>query len=256
MTARRARGRRRARPAAGARPRGRAARSALGLLALAAALAVPAAAQAYEGALEAGDDRLNSGEYLDAYPLEVRAGQTVHAVVTSRAFDTYVIVKSTAGDQAEDDDCTDGETTRSCTTFVAAEDGPVRVLVTSFAVGETGPYRLEVVLGDGARVEDGALEDGDATLGGGEFVDEFAAVGTGGPLVLDLEADAFGPYLVVLGPDGQATEADGDGGRSRLVVPTEDGAFYRVLVTSRAPGGAGPYRLRLTSDAASDLEGP
>ncbi len=132
----------------------------LTLAALVLLAAAGAAAQTYAGRLEAADDTLASGEYVDEYEVPVTDGQEVSAIVTSEAFDTYVILVAASGAQAEDDDCTDGETTRSCITLVADADGVVRVLVTSFAVGETGAYQLVVAV-DGVtlaeEVGDGAL---------------------------------------------------------------------------------------------------
>jgi hypothetical protein len=116
-----------------------------------------ASAQTYEGQLRPGDDTLTSGEFVDEYAVEAARGDTVRAVVTSDEFDTYVIVKSETGEQAEDDDCTEGETTRSCALFVADADGPVRVLVTSFQPGETGLYRVDITV---ARSAEAARGDG------------------------------------------------------------------------------------------------
>ena len=103
-----------------------------------------ASAQTFTGQLQPGDETLTSGEYADEYAVRVARGDTVRAVVTSAEFDTYVIVKSETGEQAEDDDCTEGETTRSCATFVSDVDGEVRVLVTSFQPGETGLYLVTI----------------------------------------------------------------------------------------------------------------
>ena len=126
----------------------------LTLAALSLLAAASASAQTYTGRLEAGDDTLASGEYVDEYEVVVSEGQEVSAVVTSDAFDTYVILVAASGAQAEDDDCTEGETTRSCVTLVADEAGVVRVLVTSFAVGETGDYKVAVTVDGVAVAED------------------------------------------------------------------------------------------------------
>lgn len=344
----------------------------LRFLSLAALLATAASAQTYTGALEPGDATLDSGEYLDEYAVTASPGQTVRAVVTSDAFDTYVIVKSSSGEQAEDDDCTDGETTRSCASFAVDREGRIRVLVTSFAVGETGPYRVEITVegeggardpseagrleegdatlesgefidtrtvrlaagewlavrltstdfdpyliarapdgsqeenddctdgdftqscltvvaseageweilvtsyqpgergayqlslgrGDrdtpGDRVETGELAAGDETLDSGEYRDLYTVTGTGGPLVVDLRSDAFDPYLIVEGPDGERYDNDDHEGaldRSLLVIETRDGEPYRVLVTSYAPGETGRYRLELRDQDAANADG-
>ena len=113
-------------------------------LLLAFSLPAGASAQTYTGQLEAGDSTLTTGEYRDEFTVPVQAGQEVSAVVTSADFDTYVILISGSGKQVEDDDCTDGETTRSCAALVADVDGKVRVLVTIYDVGETGEYELVI----------------------------------------------------------------------------------------------------------------
>lgn len=127
------------------------------LAALALVAAADAAAQTHTGSLRPGDETLNSGEYVDEYVVEARQGETVRAVLTSDEFDTYVILVSATGGQAEDDDCTEGETTRSCAEWTADADGSVRVLVTTFQPGETGQYRVEVSVGtdSGPAAQDG-----------------------------------------------------------------------------------------------------
>ena len=114
-----------------------------------AAFVATASAQTYTGRLAPGDETLGSGEYVDEYVVDASVGQTVRAVVTSDAFDPYVIVKSASGEQEDNDDCTEGDLTRSCAAFVADRDGLIRVLVTSFEPGETGDYRV-VITTEGA----------------------------------------------------------------------------------------------------------
>lgn len=127
----------------------------LAAVALVLSAAASASAQSYAGRLQPGDGTLASGEFADAFTVEVAEGDTVRAVVTSNEFDTYVIIKTETGAQAEDDDCTEGETTRSCAELVADVTGTVRVLVTSFQAGETGGYQVEVeTVAAGTQVPD------------------------------------------------------------------------------------------------------
>lgn len=118
-----------------------------------------ASAQTSFGLLSVGDSTLNSGEFMDEYTVEATVGDTVRAVVTSADFDTYVILVSPSDEQAENDDCTEGETTRSCAEWVADVDGPVRVLVTSFQPGEVGRYEVEVTVTGATNLSD--RRDGD-----------------------------------------------------------------------------------------------
>ncbi len=121
------------------------------LLLLAVLLATSAAsAQTRSGALAAGDGTLTTGEFTDEYPVSVRAGQTVSVTVTSAEFDTYVIVKDASGRQEENDDCSEGDTGRSCATFTADGAGTLNVIVTSYAPGETGRYQVEIDAGGGS----------------------------------------------------------------------------------------------------------
>ena len=94
------------------------------------------------GALQAGDDTLDSGEYVDRYTFQGRRGQRVSADLTSSAFDAYIMLTTPSGEQIENDDGTDGTNSRLETAL--SEDGEYTVAVTSFAPGETGSYRFSV----------------------------------------------------------------------------------------------------------------
>ena len=344
-------------------------------------LSASASAQTYTGRLSSGDETLSSGEYVDEYSVTARQGEVVTATVTSQSFDTYVIIKSASGEQEEDDDCTDGETTRSCAEMVADRTGRVRILVTSFQPGETGDYRVVIGVADGSgasprptesgaslgpgddtlqsgeyydevtirleagerrriemrsaafdpyliaqgpddareenddctqgdtelaclelagpgdwrilatsyqpgesgrytldvgaggsvgggdrggrddgnvRVESGRLETGDRTLQSGEFSDAYTVVGTGGPLVVDLQSSAFDPYLIVETPGGEQFDNDDYEGaldRSLLVVQTRPGEAYEVIVTSYTPGETGSYRLEMRDEDSATASG-
>lgn len=95
------------------------------------------------------------------------------------------------------------------------------------------------------RVETGALESGDDTLDGGEWVDVHDIEAEAGQkLELRLTSDDFDTYLVLLGPEDELIENDDDGlGGSSLRVQIVHPGVYRVLVTSYEPGEEGDYRL-------------
>ncbi|MDB5420463.1 MAG: peptidase caspase catalytic subunit p20, partial [Brevundimonas sp.] len=98
--------------------------------------------QTISGALQAGDDTLDSGEYLDSYTFRGQRGQRVAAELTSSAFDAYIMLTTPSGEQIEVDDGADGTDSRLETAL--SEDGEYTVTVTSFAPGETGSYRFSV----------------------------------------------------------------------------------------------------------------
>ncbi|MEM1117725.1 MAG: caspase family protein [Bacteroidota bacterium] len=219
------------------------------------------AADAEAGSLGPGDATLTSGEFFDRMPLRLGAGERIAIGLTSSDFDPYLILKSPDGTQEENDDC-DGDVTRSCLEAVASEAGEWEILVTSYRPGETGAYALAVDRGgaapSGSRVEAGALAPGDTPLTSGEFTDRYTVTGTGGPVVVDLTSTEFDPYLIVEAPGGEQFDNDDHEGsltRSLLVVDTEAGASYDVVVTSYAVGETGRYRLSIQADgggAASD----
>ncbi|MDI1328143.1 MAG: caspase family protein [Brevundimonas sp.] len=99
--------------------------------------------QAVSGSLDAGDDTLDSGEYVDHFRFTGQRGQRVAVELTSSAFDAYTILTTPSGDQQENDDARDGGHDSRLDT-VLAEDGEYEVMVTSYAPGETGSYRFSV----------------------------------------------------------------------------------------------------------------
>ena len=101
--------------------------------------------QAVAGALGAGDDTLDSGEYVDSYRFAGRRGQRVSVELTSSAFDAYTMLRTPSGEQFDNDDGEDGTDSRQ--QLVLPEDGEYEVLVTSYRPGETGSYRFTVESG-------------------------------------------------------------------------------------------------------------
>ncbi|MDH5492279.1 MAG: hypothetical protein OEY14_10030, partial [Myxococcales bacterium] len=66
--------------------------------------------QIHRGELAEGDATLRSGEWLDEYPFEWSAGETIHLEARSSAFDTYLIVHPPDGEQQDNDDGPGGGT--------------------------------------------------------------------------------------------------------------------------------------------------
>src|SRR5690606_9635885 len=149
---------------------------------------VPAAAQdgaepRFErGRLAAGDATLQSGEYVDEYRVEGRAGEPLVLDLRATGFDPYLILQHPDGEQVDNDDH-EGDLTRSLISTTLPATGTYRVLVTSYAAGETGTYDLTIRgggEGGGAfasaaerRTERGRLQAGDARLRSGEFYDAY-----------------------------------------------------------------------------------
>ena len=111
------------------------------------AFALPVAAQSYTGTLEAGDEQLISGEYVDWYTVEAQVGQAVVVEMTSTSeLDPYILLQGPAEQQAENDDAAPGDLVHSRVVHEVTQGGTFRVGATSFQPGETGTYSLEVYL--------------------------------------------------------------------------------------------------------------
>jgi hypothetical protein len=95
------------------------------------------------GRLEDGDQKLEGGEFQDAYVFDGIAGQTVRVELSSADFDTYLGLITPAEEPIENDDF-DGSTDRSVVELTLAESGRYRIVATSYAAAETGAYRLSL----------------------------------------------------------------------------------------------------------------
>lgn len=224
--------------------------------------------QAVRGALEADDERLETGEHTAVWTFTAAAGERYLATLESADFDSYLIVRG-AGVSLENDDS--GRANRdSLVDFIAPENGEVSITVTSYGAGETGDYRLRVrrIRDQGeprpqslrlGRSQTGALEAGGARRESGQYVAVHEFQGVSGEVVdIRLTSDDFDPYLEISGPDGFADANDDDPENdlnSRLVTALPADGTYRITVTSYAPGQIGRYQLTAArADAATAAE--
>ena len=242
------------------------------LFALLALLLTPeAVAQTFSGELTSDDETFAEGEFIDTYTVAARSGQTITARLASGAFDTYVIIRSPAGAQVDNDDCTDGDLDHSCATYHAEQDGSYEIWVTSYEVGETGPYRLDVSVEDadpargsaplpeGAVRFDGELASGDGQLPTEQFYDAYTLRARAGQQVtVTMTSEAFDTFLIVKTPDGEQRENDDAGGtsRSHVVLTARQTGIYEIIATSYPPGATGSYSIiARVSDGASGQTG-
>ncbi|HEX8385286.1 MAG TPA: hypothetical protein VF576_03825 [Rubricoccaceae bacterium] len=103
----------------------------------------------HSGALAAGDATLDSGEFADAYTIDVEAGQTILVdVMSTSELDPYIILRAPSGEQFENDDY-EGDRTRSRVEQAAGEAGAWRVIATSYEPGQEGSYDITIRTGAG-----------------------------------------------------------------------------------------------------------
>ena len=214
----------------------------------------------YTGRLQAGDTTLTSGEYVDYYTFEARAGQRIVVDLRSTDFDTWLIVKSPSGDQTENDDH-EGSVDRSHVELDAGESGTWNVLATSYEKGEIGSYEVVISVEDGGgggeiRRESGRLEKGDSQLESGEYYDSYTfQAEVGQKVVVDLRSGDFDTYLGVGSPSDDLNENDdweeGDITHSRVEVDITESGTWSVVATSYEGGETGSYELTISITGGS-----
>jgi hypothetical protein len=239
--------------------------------------------RAVDGALEAGDDTLATGERVDRYAFQGRPGQRVAVDMTSRAFDSYLQLIAPSGRLEENDDA--GQSTNDARLeSVLTESGTYAVLATSLSRGMAGAYRLGIASLDAARStvttnapsaapgasapvaapagatlalgtpQGGRLQAGDQALPSGEFVDRYAFEGRRGQVVtVDMTSTELDPYLMVVAPGGAQQENDDASTTDRnarvtWVLPAD--GRYTVMATTYRPGESGSYTVRFQTGAA------
>ena len=233
-----------------------------------------AVGQSINGALAAGDTRLQSGEFQDTYRLQGRRGQQYVIRLRATAFDPYLIVRGPNNlSQDNDDDESERGSRNSRVVVTMPADGELRITATSYQSGDSGAYTISVEgpggpnggantvasngdggIGNAAQnrgparpataitvgsVTNGALASGDSTLRSGEFYDSYTFQGRRGQAVdIRLSSTAFDPYVMIAGPNNfsQQNDDDAEGGQNNK--------NSRLLVTLPADG---QYRIQATS---------
>lgn len=133
------------------------------------------------GRLEAGDGRLEDGEYRDLYVFDGQAGQSIVVDMNSSAFDTYLGIITPSGEAIENDDY-EGSTTRSVVELTLRESGRYQVIATSYGAGQTGAYHVALRASDTPVV----ARDDTPTGSGGRVYGIFAGISDYGGRASDL----------------------------------------------------------------------
>jgi len=239
-------------------------------------LASPAAAQdpirpggEVQGRLQDGDAQLTSGEYVDVYVFEGRAGQQVTIQMSSSDVDSYVMIRGPSCFAEFNDDREEGDVDSQLTVRLPAT-GQYRIQATTFSPGESGRYSLSLVEGTGPQIaargggraetgtNAGQLSGTDDAISSGEYADSWSFTGTPGQTyVVRLNSAEFDPYLMVRG-DGVSEDNDDDqtgrGSRnSRIEFVMPDTGEVSIITTSYTTGETGAYTLVLESAGGSSV---
>jgi hypothetical protein len=102
----------------------------------------------------------------------------------------------------------------------------------------------------------GMLRDTDRTDASGRHIQTLSiSIYAGQDVDVGLQSLSFDPMLWVLGPDGTMVasndDAPGEGLNSRVRFRAMTAGYYRVVVTSYAPGATGAYHLDITRSAGA-----
>ena len=224
-----------------------------------------------QGDLSRGDDTLDSGEFIDIYELQGRAGDRLSVVMRSNDFDTYLMIRG-PGDFSHDNDDSGDDGTNSALDVRLPVNGTYRITATSYEPGESGRYSLDVNGGgagarpqstgggrgpqnagggrlEAGRTAAGALAQGDRRLDAGEYADDWELqVRRGETYTVSLDSSDFDSYLMVRGPGGLSEDNDDDpgqrGGRnSRVTFTAAADGVVNVSATSFGAGETGRYQL-------------
>ncbi|MFC5342483.1 pre-peptidase C-terminal domain-containing protein [Brevundimonas staleyi] len=224
-----------------------------------------------QGELSRGDDQLDSGEFIDVYEVQGRAGQSLSVTMRSDDFDTYLMIRG-PGDFSEDNDDGGDDGANSALDVRLPADGTYRITATSYEPGESGRYTLSLNGGSGmgqaigntmgggqgnaggsalqaGRSASGVLGPGDRRLDAGEFADDWELpVRRGETYTVSLDSGDFDAYLMVRGPGGLSEDNDDDpgqrGGRnSRVTFTAAADGMVDISATSFGANETGRYQI-------------
>lgn len=231
-------------------------------------------AQQLTGQLAQGDTQLNSGEFIDTYPLQGVAGQQVEISLSSTQFDTYVAISGPGGFQQYNDDDTERGVRDSRMNLTLPTTGEYTIHVTSYAAGETGDYALNIAPSATTTASDalaggnsqafaagqtmnGELAQSDQQLNSGEFIDSYNFQGNAGQrVVIDMRSSALDPYLILIAPSGAQEDNDDvtpSDHNARIETTLSETGNYRIGATSYQPGERGAYVVTLQQGAAPQV---
>lgn len=204
--------------------------------------------------------------FFDSFTLQGTRGQRLRIEMRSDSFDTFLAFgrgSQSSWVVSDTDDDGLGEGTHSRLLVTLPEDGEFVIRANSVGSGATGPYTLSVTeraqpappvaqpLPPGEEVA-ASLDDGDPETADGSLYDLYRYTGRAGErLTIRLGSDRFDTYLVFgrLGEGGfqeLASNDDAGGGTdSALEVTLPADGEYGIRAQALAPGGNGPYRLRV-----------
>ena len=228
------------------------------------------------GALSTSDPLSPEDNYLEAWELRGRAGQSATIDVIADAFDPRVYLFGPGfSDTQFADDGAGGCNARLTVTFL--ETGTFRVAVSSLSPRETGTYQIRVAARPGpaptygcgevnpealnalpiegreplsmGSMQSGRLDALSHTVQDGRPAQAWRLLGGAGQRVaIVMASEDFDTYLYLTGPglDDVLTDDDGAGNLdSKIEVTLPTSGPFTIVAAALSSGGSGPYTIRV-----------
>ena len=257
-------------------PESRMIRTSLLVGVLLAGTAVPATAQGdirpgqtVQGELTSDDATLDDGSHYDTWRFRAQAGHVYAITMSSDAFDTFLVVGSTAGSECEDCRADDdgGGGTNSRVEYRASSAGTLEIRANSLMADETGAYTIQLEdLGErqqssggepisirSGQAVHGQLTEDDAVAGDDSFYDLYVYEGRAGEsITVTMRSDEFDTFLTIGRQSGDqfreiASNDDGwEGTNAEVSVTFEEDGPYLIRANALMAGDTGSYILEIT----------
>jgi hypothetical protein len=208
------------------------------------------------------------GIYAKLFTFTARAGQRLSATQISNRFDSYLVLRGTAGNiLAEDDDSAGGLNSRIPATgnLTLPLDGTYTLVATSFGSLETGAFSLSLTLQDGDGNTDalpkiinscpaeinGTLTNTSSRTGRRgdlHLTDSYFFEGRiGQEIDLQVAEASFDSVLYLFSPNGSQlafSDDSADSNRPRIRTTLTASGPFRLEVTSFSPFVSGTYKIQ------------
>jgi len=232
-----------------------------------------------------GDDEISwDGSHVQAWALNLSAGERAVVDLISESFDPFLMFIGPGMDEPlYDDDGAGGCYARI--DFTAGSSGTYKVVANTISEGASGRFRLRVTATPGPTMEgdcadfssdwlhdlpvegrvlrfgrehSGELFESDSEGPDGSWVQAWELDLSGASTAtIDLLSDDFDAFLFVVAPDGEIWRDDDSAGGcdSRITLTSVESGRYRIVVNTTLPGQTGSYRVRVTESPGPQTAG-
>jgi len=218
------------------------------------------AGQTVTGSLTSTDCLVDGAYYTDFYRFTLTQVTTTRIALNSTAFDSYLILRNSAGSLVASDD--EGGGNGNALISMQLPAGTYYIEASTYESVETGAYALALSASGSCTAVGslsvpqsvtGSLSNTDCALDDGSFADTWElTLGASTSLELNLTSTAFDAFLYVVNAAGNTVAWDDDGGEgvnSRIQVNLPAGT-YSVIANSFGPAASGAYQLSAASNSS------